>query len=292
MQGKIIKGIGGFYYVHLQGRGIYECKAKGLFRKMGIKPLVGDDVEIQVIDENAMTGNITSILPRENRLIRPAVSNVDQAMVIFSVVQPEPNFHLLNSFLVMMERQQVPCILCFNKWDLALERQVEEIKKIYQETEYPLFFVSAKEKKGIEQIKDILRDKTTTVAGPSGVGKSSLINSLQQDVTMEIGDISKKIERGRHTTRHSELIALEDGGYIMDTPGFSSLSVDFMEKEELKEYFPEFLKYEAKCRFQGCAHIHEPECAVKEALFQKIISQVRYDDYVMFYEQCKEKRRY
>ncbi len=292
MQGKIIKGIGGFYYVHLQGRGIYECKAKGLFRKMGIKPLVGDDVEIQVLDEGAMTGNITSILPRKNRLIRPAVSNVDQAMVIFSVVQPEPNFHLLNSFLVMMERQQVTCILCFNKADLALERQIEEIKKIYKETEYPLFFVSAKEKKGIEQIKDVLRDKTTTVAGPSGVGKSSLINSLQQDVTMETGDISKKIERGRHTTRHSELIALEDGGYIMDTPGFSSLSVDFMEKEELKEYFPEFLKYQPECRFQGCAHIHEPECAVKEALSRKMISRVRYDDYVMFYEQCKEKRRY
>ncbi len=292
MQGKIIKGIGGFYYVHLQGRGIYECKAKGLFRKMGVKPLVGDDVEIQVLDESAMTGNITSILSRKNRLIRPAVSNVDQAMVIFSVVQPEPNFHLLNSFLVMMERQQVPCILCFNKADLALERQVEEIEKIYRETKYPLFFVSAKEKKGIKQIKDVLRDKTTTVAGPSGVGKSSLINSLQQDVTMETGDISKKIERGRHTTRHSELIALEDGGYIMDTPGFSSLSVDFMEKEELKEYFPEFLKYQPECRFQGCAHIHEPECAVKEALFRKMISQVRYDDYVMFYEQCKEKRRY
>lgn len=292
MQGKIIKGIGGFYYVHLQGRGIYECKAKGLFRKMGVKPLVGDDVEIQVLDEGARTGNITSILPRKNRLIRPAVSNVDRAMVIFSVVQPEPNFHLLNSFLVMMERQQVPCVLCFNKADLALERQIEEIKKIYQETEYPLFFVSAKEKEGIEQIKDVLRDKTTTVAGPSGVGKSSLINSLQQDVTMETGDISKKIERGRHTTRHSELIALEDGGYIMDTPGFSSLSVDFMEKEELKGYFPEFLKYQPECRFQGCAHIHEPDCAVKEALSKEMISQVRYDDYVMFYEQCKEKRRY
>ncbi|MCM1160452.1 MAG: ribosome small subunit-dependent GTPase A [Roseburia sp.] len=292
MQGKIIKGIGGFYYVHLPGRGLYECKAKGLFRKMDMKPFVGDDVEIQILDENAMTGNITSILPRKNQLIRPAVSNVDQAMVIFSVVKPEPNFHLLNSFLVMMERQQVPCIICLNKADIALKWQIEEIEKNYQGTEYPLFFVSAKEKKGIEKIKDILLDKTTTVAGPSGVGKSSLINSIQKDVTMETGDISKKIERGRHTTRHSELIALEEGGYIMDTPGFSSLSVDFMEKEEIKEYFPEFLKYEPECRFQGCAHIHEPECGVKNALKEGMISRVRYDDYVMFYEQCKEKRRY
>ncbi|MBD5543686.1 MAG: ribosome small subunit-dependent GTPase A [Lachnospiraceae bacterium] len=292
MQGKIIKGIGGFYYVHLSGKGVYECKAKGLFRKMGMKPLVGDDADIQVLDENSMTGNIVSILPRKNQLIRPAVSNVDQAMVIFSVVKPEPNFHLLNSFLVMMERQQVPCVICFNKVDIALEAQIEHIKDMYKGTNYPLFFVSAMEEKGIERIKEILQDKTTTVAGPSGVGKSSLINRLQKDVSMETGDISKKIERGRHTTRHSELIALEEGGYIMDTPGFSSLSVDFMEKEEIKEYFPEFLKYEPECRFQGCAHIHEPECGIKNALKEGMISRGRYEDYVMFYEQCKEKRRY
>lgn len=292
MQGKIIKGIGGFYYVHLPGKGVYECKAKGLFRKMGMKPLVGDDADVQVLDESARTGNIVSILPRKNQLIRPAVSNVDQAMVIFSVVKPEPNFHLLNSFLVMMERQKVPCAICFNKVDIASKEQIETIRSIFKGTDYPVFFVSAREEKGIETIKDILKKKTTTVAGPSGVGKSSLINSIQQDVTMETGDISKKIERGRHTTRHSELIALEDGGYIMDTPGFSSLSVDFMEKEEIKEYFPEFLKYEPKCRFQGCAHIHEPDCAVKNALAEEMISRVRYDDYVMFYEQCKEKRRY
>lgn len=292
MQGKIIKGIGGFYYVHLPGKGVYECKAKGLFRKMGMKPLVGDNADVQVLDEGARTGNIVSILPRKNQLVRPAVSNVDQAMVIFSVVKPEPNFHLLNSFLVMMERQKVPCVICFNKVDIASKEQVEAIRSIFKGTDYPVFFASAREEKGIETIKDILIKKTTTVAGPSGVGKSSLINSIQQDVTMETGDISKKIERGRHTTRHSELIALEDGGYIMDTPGFSSLSVDFMEKEELKECFPEFLKYEPECRFQGCAHIHEPDCGVKKALFENIISRVRYDDYVMFYEQCKEKRRY
>ncbi|MBD5466370.1 MAG: ribosome small subunit-dependent GTPase A [Lachnospiraceae bacterium] len=292
MQGKIIKGIGGFYYVHLSGKGVYECKAKGLFRKMGMKPLVGDDAEVQVLDEGARTGNIVSILQRKNQLIRPAVSNVDQAMVIFSVVKPEPNFHLLNSFLVMMERQKVPCVICFNKVDIASKEQIEARRSIFKGTDYSVFFASAREEKGIETIKDILKNKTTTVAGPSGVGKSSLINSLQKDVSMETGEISKKIERGRHTTRHSELIALEEGGYIMDTPGFSSLSVDFMEKEEIKEYFPEFLKYEPKCRFQGCAHIHEPDCAVKSALAEGMISRVRYDDYVMFYEQCKEKRRY
>lgn len=292
MQGKIIKGISGFYYVHLQEKGIYECKAKGLFRKMGMKPLVGDNVDIEVLDENAKIGNVVTILPRTNALIRPAVSNVDQAMVIFSVTKPEPNFHLLNSFLVNMETMQVPCILCFNKLDLATEIQVEEIKNVFQAAGYPIFFVSAMEEKGIKEIKQILKGKTTTVAGPSGVGKSSLINSLQQDVCMETGDISKKIQRGRHTTRHSELIALDDGGYIMDTPGFSSLYVDFLEKEELKKYFPEFGEYEPQCKFQGCAHIHEPDCGVKAALARGEISQVRYDDYVMFYGQCKEKRRY
>lgn len=292
MQGKIIKGIGGFYYIHVPKNGIYECKAKGLFRKMGMKPLVGDNVEIEVLSEKEKTGNLVSILPRENALIRPAVSNVDQAMVIFSVLKPEPNFHLINSFLVMMETMQVPCILCFNKSDLANEEQIEQIKNSFKETGYPIYFVSAKEQKGIEEVKKLLMGKTTTVAGPSGVGKSSLINQLQKKVAMETGAISNKIERGRHTTRHSELITLEDGGYIMDTPGFSSLSVDFIKKEELKDYFPEFAAYEPECKFQGCAHIREPECGVKNALAQGNISKERYDDYVMFYEQCKEKRRY
>lgn len=292
MQGKIIKGIGGFYYIHLPGKGVYECKAKGLFRKKGVKPLVGDDVDIEVLDEKEKIGNVVSILPRKNALIRPAVSNVDQAMVIFSVVKPEPNFHLINGFLVMMETMQIPCVLCFNKMDLALETQMEAIRDSFRGTGYPVFFVSAREEKGLEEVKQLLRGKTTTVAGPSGVGKSSLINSLQKAVSMETGAISNKIDRGRHTTRHSELIALEEGGYIMDTPGFSSLSIDFLQKEEVKDYFPEFVPYEEACKFQGCAHIHEPECGVKKALLDEKISRIRYDDYVMFYEQCKEKRRY
>lgn len=292
MQGKIIKGIGGFYYIHIPEKGIYECKAKGLFRKMGMKPLVGDNVEIEVLSEKEKTGNLVSILPRKNALIRPAVSNVDQAMVIFSIVKPEPNLHLINSFLVMMETMQVPCLLCFNKEDLASEERIEKIKNSFKETGYPIYFVSAKEETGIDEIKKLLTGKTTTVAGPSGVGKSSLINNLQEQVSMETGAISNKIERGRHTTRHSELIALEQGGYVMDTPGFSSLSVDFIQKEELQNYFPEFSSYEPECKFQGCAHIHEPECGVKKALAEGKISQERYDDYVMFYEQCKDKRRY
>lgn len=292
MQGKIIKGIAGFYYVHVVESGVYECKAKGVFRKEKIKPLVGDDVDIEILDENEKTGNIISILPRKNELIRPAVANIDQALVVFAVTKPSPHFNLLDRFLVMMESKQIPVILCFNKEDLADFSEIERLEQIYSGCEYPCVFTSAIENKNIEQIKELLRGKTTAIAGPSGVGKSSIINILQPKANMETGSISRKIERGKHTTRHSELFWIEGDSYIMDTPGFSSLYVNDFEKEELKYYFPEFEKYEGKCRFNGCDHIHEPGCAVKEAVEKGIISRVRYADYNEMYQELKNKRRY
>ena len=292
MQGKIIKGIAGFYYVHVVESGVYECKAKGVFRKEKIKPLVGDDVDIEILDENEKTGNIISILPRKNELIRPAVANIDQALVVFAVTKPSPHFNLLDRFLVMMESKQIPVILCFNKEDLADFSEIERLEQIYYGCGYPCVFTSAIENKNIEQIKELLRGKTTAIAGPSGVGKSSIINILQPKANMETGSISRKIERGKHTTRHSELFWIEGDSYIMDTPGFSSLYVNDFEKEELKYYFPEFEKYEGKCRFNGCDHIHEPGCAVKEAVEKGIISKVRYDDYNEMYQELKNKRRY
>lgn len=292
MQGKIIKGIAGFYYVHVVESGVYECKAKGVFRKEKIKPLVGDDVDIEILDENEKTGNIISILPRKNELIRPAVANIDQALVVFAVTKPSPHFNLLDRFLVMMESKQIPVILCFNKEDLADFSEIERLEQIYYGCGYPCVFTSAIENKNIEQIKELLRGKTTAIAGPSGVGKSSIINILQPKANMETGSISRKIERGKHTTRHSELFWIEGDSYIMDTPGFSSLYVNDFEKEELKYYFPEFEKYEGKCRFNGCDHIHEPGCAVKEAVEKGIISRVRYDDYNEMYQELKNKRRY
>ncbi|MGN0331797.1 MAG: ribosome small subunit-dependent GTPase A [Lachnospiraceae bacterium] len=292
MQGKIIKGIAGFYYVHVVESGVYECKAKGVFRKEKIKPLVGDDVDIEILDENEKTGNIISILPRKNELIRPAVANIDQALVVFAVTKPSPHFNLLDRFLVMMESKQIPVLLCFNKEDLADFSEIERLKQIYSQCGYPCIFTSAIENKNIEQIKELLRGKTTAIAGPSGVGKSSIINILQPKANMETGSISRKIERGKHTTRHSELFWIEGDSYIMDTPGFSSLYVNDFEKEELKYYFPEFEKYEGKCRFNGCDHIHEPGCAVKEAVEKGIISRVRYDDYNEMYQELKNKRRY
>ena len=292
MLGKIVKGIAGFYYVHVVESGVYECKAKGVFRKEKIKPLVGDNVRIEILDEENKTGNIVEIFPRKNELIRPAVANIDQALVVFAVTKPTPHFNLLDRFLVMMERKEIPVVLCFNKKDIATSPEIAELEAIYEKCGYPIVFTSALEQENIEEIRRLLLKKTTAIAGPSGVGKSSLINLLQNQVQMETGTISRKIERGKHTTRHSELIAVDADSYIMDTPGFSSLYVNDFEKEELKYYFREFASYEGQCRFQGCDHVHEPGCAVKEALEEGKIHPVRYKNYLEMYTELKEKKRY
>lgn len=292
MQGKIIRGIAGFYYVDVVGSGLYECKARGIFRKEKTKPLVGDDVELTVLDEGERTGNITAVLPRKNELVRPAVANIDQALVVFAVTDPKPHFHLLDRFLVMMEQKEIPVVLCFNKTDIAARSEADELADIYQACGYPIVFTSAREGTRIEDVKELLRGKTTAIAGPSGVGKSSLINLLQPHVQMETGVISKKIARGKHTTRHSELIAIDRESYIMDTPGFSSLYVGEMEKEELKYCFREFVPLEGRCRFQGCSHVHEPGCAIKAAVEEGQIHKIRYQDYVDMYQELQEKKRY
>ena len=292
MQGKIIKGIAGFYYVHVVESGLYECKAKGIFRKEKMKPLVGDIVEIDILDETEKKGNITEIIERKNELIRPAVANIDQALVVFAVTKPKPHFNLLDRFLIMMESKDIPVVLCFNKKDIATEPEIQELKDIYEKCGYQIVFTSALEEENTEELKDLLHGKTTAIAGPSGVGKSSLINIFQPNANMETGSISEKIERGKHTTRHSELIWIEDNTYIMDTPGFSSLYTNEFEKEELKYYFTEFSEYEGQCRFLGCDHIHEPGCAVKQAFDEGKIHPVRYTNYLEMYNELKEKRRY
>ena len=292
MQGKIIKGIAGFYYVYGENEVLYECKAKGIFRKDNQKPLVGDNVEITVLNEQEREGNLTRILPRKNSLIRPAVANVDQAFVIFAMDNPKPNFMLLDRFLIMMEQADIPTVICFNKKDLATEKETQELYQTYQSCGYQVLLTSALEEEGIDEIHRILKGKTTVVAGPSGVGKSSLTNLLQAEVQMETGEVSRKLKRGKHTTRHSQVIPVGENTFLMDTPGFSSLYLTDMEEQELKDYFPEFRKYEGQCRFQGCRHIHEPGCAVKEALENHKISSLRYEDYLGLYEELKEKRRF
>ena len=292
MQGKIIKGIAGFYYIYAEDGNIYECKAKGIFRKDNFKPLVGDNVEITVLDEEEKEGSVTSILPRRNSLIRPAVANVDQAFLIFAMENPKPNFLLLDRFLIMMEQQKIPVVICFNKKDVGEKKEMEKLYEIYTGCGYRVVLSSTYEGEGMDEIREILKGKTTVVAGPSGVGKSSITNCMQGEVQMETGEISKKLKRGKHTTRHSQVIPVEKNTFLVDTPGFSSLYLTDMKEEELRDYFPEFVMYEPQCRFQGCMHIHEPGCAVKKALSEGKISQQRYDNYLALYEELKEKRRY
>lgn len=292
MTGKIIKGIAGFYYVHNGKDRIYECKAKGVFRNKKIKPLVGDNVEFDLLDETEGEGNINAILPRTNALVRPAVANIDQALVVFALTHPAPNLNLLDRYLVMMEMQQVPVIICFNKSDLGDEPLMDTYRLIYEAAGYEVRFISTIDESGLEDVRKILRGKTSVLAGPSGVGKSSLTNCIQPQAAMETGDISRKIERGKHTTRHSELFYVEENTYMMDTPGFSSMFTPDLEAGELKEYFPEFARYEDGCRFLGCVHVGEKVCGVKEALKEGALSKSRYDNYLLMYEELKNKRRY
>jgi ribosome biogenesis GTPase len=299
LKGKIIKGIAGFYYVNVALAGeqtSYECKARGIFRKEGVKPLVGDNVELEVVDAENKIGNITAILPRLNALVRPAVANIDQAMIIFAIAKPDPNYNLLDRFLVTMEKQGIPCLVCFNKEDLATAAAREELKKAYEDCGFQVVFCSAANAgkpeltdtvNGMSEVCALLKGKATVFAGPSGVGKSTILNHLYPPAHATTDSLSRKIERGRHTTRHAEIYALGEDTYICDTPGFSSLYLSNLNKEELKNCYPEFAPYAASCRFRECAHISEPDCSVKTALAQGAISALRYNNYLRLYEELK-----
>ena len=293
MRGKIMKGIAGFYYVEVKGPKVYECKAKGIFRRAGIKPIVGDNVEIEIIDEEKRLGNIIDILPRQNSLYRPPVANVDQAVILFAIVKPDPNYNLLDRFLIMMRQQSLPVIICFNKQDIASREEEKELYDAYEKCGYQVLFVSVKEERGLDELKALLKGKTSTLAGPSGVGKSSLLNKLVPEAMMETSELSRKIDRGKNTTRHSELFIVkelsdeESETYIIDTPGFTSLELRDVSAENLMNYYPEFVDFEPECRFGGCSHIAEPDCGVKRALSEGELSKVRYDNYRIIYQDLK-----
>ncbi len=292
MVGKIIKGIAGSYYVHIVHMGIYECKAKGIFRYQNKKPLVGDDVEVKILDEEKKLGNIEKILDRKNELIRPAVANIDQALVVFAVKSPMPNLNLLDRFLVMMESADVETIICFNKTDLADEAEMKELRDIYVNAGYQVIFASTFTGQGTDDVLRIMEGRTTALAGPSGVGKSSMLNVIMPEANSETGTISTKIERGKHTTRHTEIFNVHNDTYIMDTPGFSSMYTCECEKEDLRFLYPEYLTYEGSCKFNGCVHINEPGCAVKKAVENGGISKSRYENYILLFNEIKQKRKY
>ena len=287
MRGRIIKAVAGFYYTYAEDGEIYACKAKGIFRKEGIKPLVGDEVEMKVTDTKDMEGNVEAIHDRKNSLVRPAVANVDQVFVVFAVADPDPSLLLLDRFLVRMHRYRLPVVICFTKADLAPEK-AEELCRIYRGSECRLIVASSRTGQGMQEIRSCLSGKTSVTAGPSGVGKSTIANALQREIQMETGEISRKLGRGRHTTRHVQLVPVSADTFLVDTPGFTSLYLPQMEEEELKDCFPEFYPYEGKCRFLGCRHVNEPDCAVRRAVESGQIEKERYDGYVMLQEELKE----
>ena len=275
MKGIIIKGIGGFYYVKTEN-GIIECKARGKFRHKDMKPMVGDNVRIETHNEK---GTIEDIYKRHSTLLRPTVSNVSLAFVVFAVKNPDINIDLLNRFLVLCESSNIKAIVCLNKVDLINEQEKQLLKEQINEIGYEVLFINAKEQKGIDYLKEYMKGNITVLCGPSGAGKSTLINALTEKEHMETGKVSDKIGRGKHTTRHSELIEIEDG-YIVDTPGFSTLDVSFIDKEDLKYAFPDFEEFNECCKFRGCMHYKEPSCAVKNAVEEGKINKQRYDFYI------------
>lgn len=296
VEGTIIKGIAGFYYVEA-GQTIYECKARGKFRNKNIIPVIGDNVLISLKEEENSTdryleGTIEEILERKNSLIRPAVANVDQAMVVFSVTYPQIHLDLLDRFLIHIEKENItPCII-LNKIDEGNEEEYEYIARRYTKVGYEVICLSAKKAIHTDLLKPKLKNKITVFAGPSGVGKSTLINTVEEGLGLETGHVSDKIKRGKHTTRHVELIPLSEGGFVLDTPGFTSLQLDGIEADELQYYFPEFKDYIGSCKFRGCTHIHEPGCKVQEALENGEIIKERYETYTTYYKQLKETRRW
>ncbi|QAT43188.1 ribosome small subunit-dependent GTPase A [Aminipila luticellarii] len=287
MEGIIIKGIAGFYYVKA-GDAVYQCKGRGLFKKDGRKLAVGDVVQIQL--NEGSDALITEIRERKNSFVRPPIVNVDCFAVVFSVTQPEPNFSIIDRFLVMAEKSNMDIILCANKVDLAKEAELHKLESIYGKI-YPIVFLSGRTGQGIEELKTLLTGKKCALAGPSGVGKSTILNALEPRVSVETGEISEKTKRGKHTTRHVEIFDTAFGAMIFDTPGFTSFEVLEAEEEELAQLYPEMQEYLGQCRYDNCRHLKEPDCRIREAVAEGKISQSRYSSYVEQIKEIREKSK-
>lgn len=288
VKGIILKGIAGFYYVKTDDS-LFECKARGKFKNQKLTPLVGD--RVLILPENEEKGTIEEIEERKTELIRPAVANVDHSVIVFAVQNPDPNRILLDKMTVLSIAAGVTPIICFNKIDGDQKGVGKALKKVYESAGFRVILTSWKTGEGIDALKEAIQDKVTVFAGPSGVGKSSLLNKLQKGLSLKTGDLSEKIKRGKHTTRHTELMPLDHGGWVVDTPGFTSLDLDFIALNDLKDFFPEFEAHEEDCRFDDCVHINEPGCGVIAAVDSFEISGQRYESYRYLYQEIKNMRR-
>lgn len=289
--GRIIRGIAGFYYVD-NGEQVFECKARGSFKNENIKLLVGDIVDFDIINEEEKVGNIVHLHLRKNKISRPALTNVDQIVLVSSLSKPLFDLFNLDKQILINENLGIKTILVFNKLDEVDDGCVDYIKSVYRHSKIECYFVSAFTNEGIDQLLKVINGKLTVFSGSSGVGKSCLLNSILGCNKMSVGSISEKIGRGRHTTRHSEIFALDETTYLADTPGYSNIEIKNIEKEELRYLFGEFLEFNDKCKFNTCTHIHEPKCRLKQAIEEGIVSKERYLSYLKIFEEINSKKNY
>ncbi|WP_370296941.1 ribosome small subunit-dependent GTPase A [Rossellomorea marisflavi] len=288
-EGKIVKALSGFYYVLSEGT-VTQCRGRGNFRKNKITPLVGDHVEFQA--ENETDGYILKVFERKNELVRPPIANVDQAILVFSASEPDFSTTLLDRFLVLIESKEIDPLICITKMDLLSEGETNKILQYaddYRRMGYEVLMTSSKTEQGVKELAPYLRDKISVFAGQSGVGKSSLLNALDPELDLKTAMISSHLGRGKHTTRHVELIHV-DGGLVADTPGFSSLDFTELDESDLPLCFPEMAAASEACKFRGCLHVNEPKCAVKEKVEAGTIPAYRYDHYLSFHQEIKERK--
>lgn len=288
--GTILKGIGGFYTV-ISENGTFVCKARGLFRKQHKTPIVGDRVEFS-LNQDGESGYLLDIIERRNELVRPSVANIEKLFIVVAASKPAPDLLLVDKLLICCEKLGIKPIIIINKCDDADAASVEAIAKEYELTEYTIYRVSAETHEGIDALRHEIENSIVCFAGQSAVGKSSLLNALIPDISLEVGELSRKTERGRHTTRHAELIPIDGGGAVLDTPGFSLLEIADCEPEEIKNLYPELRRHSFECRFSGCLHITEPGCCVKNEILDRDFNKERYNRYVRLVNEAIEIRRH